>query len=163
MKNLTQCLRNHVEPSSEVLYALEEVNDSYEKTSCERFVIGTKLFFSSFVMPSGVMIFDITFDILLVIGYATYFLLVQNISTAIDVKDICSSNNTSLNISSGLMVLKSIPEKFTWAPRFFYSVAFLVIPWIFYGIEFCHSRHMTNTITKVYHIRLYILQYLHLK
>ena len=154
MEHLTQCLRNHVEPSREVLYAIEEVNDSYEKTRCERFVIGIQLFFSSFLMPSGVMVFDIAFDILLVIGYAAY--VIENIDTTIDIEDICSITNTSSNVSSELTFLKSIPEQFDWVPRFSYSLAFLVIPWIFYGIEFFHSRHLTNTIAKVYHMHNHI-------
>ena len=163
MENLIQCLRSHVEPSNEVMCAIQEVEDSYKKSRIDRFIIWIKLFFYSFAMPSILMALDIAFDTLLVIGYfyAAYD-VADSVSSMVArggafLEDTCQPLNVSSRafnqstlIDEQLMKhLENVPNEFTNIPRFYYSIAFLIVPWIFYGIEFFHSRHFTNTAKKV--------------
>ena len=151
--NLTQCLKDHVEPSSEALNAIKEVESSYAKTYFEKVKVGISLFVSSFLIPFSVMMSDMSLDIILVVGYAAYLLQVDDKVHPIGLQDVCGHYQNSSTYSNELTHLlrleKDIPSKLTGRPRFFYSLAFIVLPWIFYIIEFCHSRHLRNTMKKV--------------
>ena len=104
-------------------------------------------------MPLGIMISDISFDVILVVGYAAYLLNASDIVNITEVNQICDEPNNSINETETFMNLRrldrNIPNKLTGIPRFFYSLAFVVLPGFFYGIEFCHSRHLTSTIKQV--------------
>ena len=151
--NLTHCLRDHVEPSIEVLNAIKEVESSYAKTYVEKVTIGIQLFISSFLMPFSVMVSDMSLDIILVVGYAAFLFQLDDTVHPIGLQDVCghypNSTTYSNELTNLLRLEKDIPSKLTGRPRFFYSSAFIVLPWIFYIIEFCHSRHLRNTIKKV--------------
>ena len=150
MKDLTKCLRQHVHPSVEVLNAIKNVEDSYEKSTFQKVLILIKLFWSSFLMPLAIMISDMSFDMILLLGYACYLFMADDricLTNAIDLCPMMSHLPNSTVCESGF--LKNIPNKLNGKPRFFYSLAFITLPWLFYGFEFCHSRHWTNTTRKV--------------
>ena len=145
---------------SEVMVAMKEVEDSYEKTMSERCTVWFNLFISSFLVPSIVMVLDIAFDVLLVLAYfyAAYNLLTPNDTTKTILDDnyfnsTCGNSTLSTDgmntWRAELLYMAEIPKTLTDKSRFFYALAFLVIPWIFYAIEFCHSRHLQNTIKQV--------------
>ena len=160
MEKLTECLKSHVEPSNEVMVAMKEVEDSYEKTMSERCTVWFNLFISSFLVPSIVMVLDIAFDVLLVLAYfyAAYNLLTPNDTTKTILDDnyfnsTCGNSTLSTDgmntWRAELLYMAEIPKTLTDKSRFYYALAFLVIPWIFYAIEFCHSRHLQSTIKQV--------------
>ena len=121
-------------------------------------------------MPLGIMLSDISFDLVLVVGYA-YWLFRMDAQTSIPKFEtfcvgfdnyfytdkngqvLCPKNDTTIVTSNLIIHLEElyneIPSQLTAKPRFFYSFAFIVLPWFFYAIEFCHSRHLTKTIHKV--------------
>ena len=150
---LTECLKTHVEPSSKVLEAIKEVENSYTKTYYEKAMIWINLFVSSFLVPFSVMMSDMSLDVILVIGYAAYLLQSDDKIKPEELQNMCSNFKNSTTNSTELTPLlrleNDIPSKLTGRPRFFYSSAFIILPWIFYIIEFCHSRHLRNTIMKV--------------
>ena len=153
MTNLTLCLKDHVDPSNEVVSVIKEVEDSYEKTRCGKIVNWMTLFLTSFLIPFGVLTSDMSFDMMLVVAYAEYLEGDDTVKCyGDDLTGVCHFANNSTNQSVDSVILsleRSIPCKLRGKPRFNYSLAFIVIPWIFYGIEFCHSRHLTYTIDKV--------------
>jgi hypothetical protein len=160
MKNLTNCLKKHVEPSSNVLCAVQEVEESFETTSWIQLgSIWIQLFFQSFLMPLGIMLSDMSFDVILVIGYAYCLWTMDTQCDPPTFEDLCSGLGSSRNHTAKVISLekinREIPSKLAVKPRFFYSLAFIVLPWFFYCIEFCHSRHLTNTIHTV-NLHLYM-------
>ena len=151
-----QCIgsfKDHVEPSSKVLGAIQEVEESLDKTTFAKVMIWIKLFLSSFLMPLGIMISDISFDVILVVGYAVWLVKMDDTISATDTKGVCEDLNNSthgMEIIHNLKKLENaIPSGLGGRPRFFYSTSFVALPWFFYGIEFCHSRHLSNTINAV--------------
>lgn len=153
MKSLTNCLKSHVEPSNNVLCAIQDVEESFPKTNCEKITVWIQLFISSFLMPLAIMISDMSFDVLLVVGYAILLLQIGEKKSQSTLGNLCGNLSSSRNETETFPILRKlyteIPGKLTTKPRFFYSLAFIVLPWLFYGIEFCHSRHLTNTIRQV--------------
>lgn len=167
-KELTECLQTYVEPSADVLCAVKDMERTFRKTKKEKIMISLQLFWTSFFVPLGVMISDMSFDILLVIGYACYLWLENDTITRMPGSDsilnTCAvmtmnttTNPTVLNpfstttmdrISPG-QSLNDIPMGLSGVPRFFYSFAFIMLPWLFYCFEFFHSRHQENIMTKV--------------
>ena len=167
-KELTECLQTYVEPSADVLCAVKDMERTFRKTKKEKIMISLQLFWTSFFVPLGVMISDMSFDILLVIGYACYLWMENDTITRMPGSDsilnTCAvmtmnttTNPTVLNpfstttmdrISPG-QSLNDIPMGLSGVPRFFYSFAFIMLPWLFYCFEFFHSRHQENIMTKV--------------
>ena len=156
---LTLCLKNHEEASSEAFNAIKEVENSYEKTNYERIPIWIQLFLSSFLVPFGVMVSDMSFDIILLVGYAAYLLLRDDSINPATMEAVCPGSNPNnsviilrsyLNDVEHLLRLENdIPNHLSGRPRFFYSLFFIVLPWVFYAIEFCHSRHLSTTTKQV--------------
>ena len=154
--NLTQCLKTHVDASREVMDAIKDVEYSFAKTYFEKLMIWINLFISSFLIPFGVMMSDMSFDIILVVGYVTYLLQTDDKVEPIQLQDVCSDASNLIHqiklkeeLTHFLRLDRDIPNRLTGKPRFFYSSAFIVLPWIFYSIEFCHSRHLRSTSKKV--------------
>ena len=145
---LTTCLRDNVEPSVEVLHALEDVENCYEKDKWGMIMIFINLFITLFLVPFLVMVFDISFDIIVVKYY--YKEMIYG-----DSKNSTGFNCTHLNGSSVITVQKRteelllIPEELDATPRFYYSIGFLILPWMFYFIEFLHSRYHAKLVKKV--------------
>ena len=167
MTSLTLCLKDHVDPSNEVVSVIKEVENSYEKTRCGKFINWMTLFLKSFLVPFGVLTSDMSFDMMLVVAYAEYLSKDDDTVECYgdDLTGVCyfannlrnqslinptANNSTNQSFNSDLLKLeRDIPCKLNGKPRFYYSLAFIAIPWIFYCIEFCHSRHLTYTIDKV--------------
>ena len=70
LKELTDCLKTYVDPSADVQCAVKDMERSFPKTEKEKIMISMRIFWTSFFVPLGVMISDMSFDILLVIGYS---------------------------------------------------------------------------------------------
>ena len=65
MPELAKCFRDNLNPSAEVLVAMEDMNKSYQKTIEEKIMLWISHCVSSFVQPFAVMMADIIFDIIL--------------------------------------------------------------------------------------------------
>ena len=145
LKKFTTCLRRHVDPSVEVLKAVKDVEDSYEKSLRGKVWTFITLLWTSFLMPLSIMVSDMTFDIILVIGYSCF--LEYTLRCADEIGD-CAAQNNSTNYM--LSNLTQIPTELKTEPRFYYSLAFITLPWMFYSVEFFHSRHRVDMNRKVY-------------
>ena len=146
LARLTKCLRDNVEPSVEVLNALKDVEDCYEKSKLGMIMVFITLFITLFLIPFLVMTFDITFDVLLLIEYY------KDMDKEINSTEPCVGLNSSkINIiQANTEKLLKIPDELTGRPRFYYSLGFLFFPWIFYSIEFLHSSYYTHLLKKVF-------------
>ena len=152
ISDLTKCLRKNVGPSIEVMQALEDVEGSYPRNRKDAFKIKAKHFASDLLIPYGVMFADIAFDVMLVYGYWYQFLHTENYTeeptTFVNGCNVTSSHEND-TVSAEDVEFQTIPQKLGVKPRLFYSIAFLIIPWMFYVVEFCHSRHFNDLIRTV--------------
>ena len=150
MASLAECFRDNLKPSVEVLEALKEVEDSLPKTSWEKAIIYIKEFLSVFVIPFAVMVVDIIFDLFVVHAYSQYLYVDDDTVEDTELVDICRAYGFDPNVTQPVTRgLEHIPRKLNGRPRFVYSVGFLFVPWVFYCIEFCHSRHSETLWRKV--------------
>ena len=149
MAKLTNCLKNNVEPSTEVMNALNDVEKCYEKSTCQILLLFIGLLMIELLIPFLVMVFDMATDTYLVIEY--YEEMDHDIIPESNSTILCSKlNETILNgIDEKTEKLFKIPSELTGLPRFVYSILFLIIPWFFYFIEYLHSRYYSNLVQKV--------------
>ena len=157
MNELSKCLRQNVGPSPEVVVVLQDVDETFEKSKTEKFKLWLEMVVKDFLIPLGIMIFDIASDVALVYKFSEHLFE----DGAIDevVLDKCVYNDTSNPLEhdsfhSMITRLQKIPEKLNWTSRFFYSVGFLVIPWAFYFVEFCLSQDYAELHEEVMKIHL---------
>ena len=68
-KKLTVCLQKHLKPSIEVQKALHEVDNSLQKSTCQKALIWIRVFFKSLLIPVALLVIDVAFDGLLVHKY----------------------------------------------------------------------------------------------
>lgn len=158
MAKLTNCLKNNVEPSTEVMNALNDVEKCYEKSNCQIILLFIGLLMIELLIPFLVMVFDMATDTYLVVEYyeeIDYINILESNSTI-----LCSKlNNMTLNdIEERTEKLFEIPAELTGLPRFVYSLLFLIIPWFFYFIEYLHSRYYSNIVKKVMYLSIFILK-----
>ena len=146
---LTTCLKNNVDPSTEVMNALHDVENCYDKSITHIILLFITLLIIELLIPFLVMVFDMSTDGYLVVEY--YKEIDQSISIEKNSTVLCSRLNESIinGIEEETEKLFEIPGKLTGLPRFVYSLLFLIIPWIFYLIEYIHSRYYTNFVRKV--------------
>ena len=146
---LTTCLKNNVDPSTEVMNALHDVENCYDKSITQIILLFITLLMIELLIPFLVMIFDMATDGYLVVEY--YKEIDQSILLEKNSTMLCSRLNESIinGIEEETEDLFEIPGALTGLPRFVYSLLFLIIPWIFYFIEYIHSRYYTNLIRKV--------------
>ena len=157
MSKLTQCLKDHVEPTNEIISAMKEVEESFEKTSSfQKFTTWISLFLSSFLIPLSVMVSDMSFDNILVFGpqgYVQYLVKTNDTLPLPNVTNLCyevgNSSRDSEKFSRLTSLQQKIPSGLTGKPIFGYSLTFIVLPWCFYFIEFLHSRHREKAAFKV--------------
>ena len=128
-----------------MLDAIKDVEDSCEKSFTQKVRIWISLFWSNFLFPSGIMSFDMVLDMFLVAGYACYLGLDDDHVNSTNAFNFCT---VSQNESSSNPFL-NIPQELNGKPRFFYSLSFIVFPWMFYCLEFCHTRHCVKTTKQV--------------
>ena len=148
---LTTCLKNNVDPSTEVMNALHDVENCYDKSISQIIVLFITLLIIELLIPFLVMVFDMSTDGYLVVEY--YKEIDQTILLEKNSTMLCSRLNESIinGIEEDTEKLFEIPGELTGLPRFIYSLLFLIIPWIFYFIEYIHSRYYTTLIRKVIH------------
>ena len=146
---LTTCLKNNVDPSTEVMNALHDVENCYDKSITQIILLFISLLMIEFLIPFLVMVIDMSTDGYLVVEY--YKEIDQSIALEKNSTMLCSRLNESIinGIEEETEDLFEIPGELTGLPRFVYSLLFLIIPWIFYFIEYIHSRYYTNIIRKV--------------
>ena len=138
MLELTSCLRNNDLRSAEVASTIARVDKSYEKiTFCEKFKIWILILVTILVMPLSIQGTDMGFDVLVVYNYWE------------DTKNDNQTNNTFSgkgNCKADVPDnLSHIPDALESIPKFAYSLSFIIIPWLFYVIEFCISRYFKKT------------------
>ena len=163
LTNLTQCLKDHVEPADGIISATEEVEESFEKTRLEKVLIWIRIFLSVFLIPLSVMVSDMSLDNILVfgsMGYVRYLTIENDTLPSPNVTDLCyeTLNSTKQQFSKLLQLYEMAPGGLTGKPIFWYSLSFIVFPWCFYFIEFLHSRHRKKAANKVANIVKIFLQ-----
>ena len=157
MTSLSKCWKYHLKPSAKVLAALNDMENSCQKTQTEKINIWITDFIYSFLTQFVFMIIDMTFDVILVVRYCG---LVYGHSETKSTKKLLGGNDTCFTegdgfSSSEMMTTKfgetfmDIPTQLDQKPILFYSLAFLQIPWLLYLVEFCESRHYNKYLQKV--------------
>ena len=171
-KAFIDCLKSNIDPSIEVLNAIKDVEKTLQKDFFQTSLITGKCFIQYFLMPSTIMAVDIGFDILLINEYhkcdqdcldyqynmCLEFSKGQNTTSNATINEKCD-----FPYSNFIPAYSCIPLKFANRPRyifennilsiltsvrFFYSLGFVVWPWIFYCIEYMQSK-MFRELTKV--------------
>ena len=126
-----------------------------EKTNIEKIVTWLSLFVTTLVVPLGILTSDMTFDLILVVAYGAWLYKDDDsespskLPVCYSMKNATNETDSYTNIDDLNKLNTDIPSQLTGKPRFWYALAFIVFPWIFYGIEFFHSRHFTWTVRKV--------------
>ena len=158
-KELTECLRQHLQPSVEVQKALNDIDNSLPKGPWKKAGILVRVLLKSFLVPVVLLALDIFFDAILVRQYRDF-----DESELGNQYDICrahekgetieklGTNNTTYqgtvcerNLSSAHPFV-CIPLALKGYPRFNYSLAFVISPWIFYWIEYCQSPYWEESV-----------------
>ena len=118
---LTTCLKNNVDPSTEVMNALHDVENCYDKSITQIILLFITLLMIELLIPFLVMVFDMSTDGYLVVEY--YKEIDQSISIAKNSTMLCSRLNESIinGIEEETEQLFEIPGKLTGLPRFIYS------------------------------------------
>ena len=151
-RNLTACLQKHLTPSIEVQKALHELDNSLQKSTCQKAFIWIRVFFKSFLIPVALLVLDVAFDGLLVYKYHDH-----EESNLLDQYHMCKEaviNRTSTQLHndtceaewSSTMPFVCIPLALDKYSRFNYSLAFVLSPWIFYHIEYGLSKYWTDSV-----------------
>ena len=154
LEKFTKCLKENVEPSIGVSSAIHEVETSFEKTYFEKIIISLKLFLTSLIVPLGIMSSDMAFDLILVVAYSAWLYALDDSESASKYgcnirNDTANEMDSFSNIEALNSLNSNIPSQLKRKPRFWYALAFIVFPWVFYGIEFFHSRHFASSVKKV--------------
>ena len=167
--DLACCFYKHLKPSGDVLRAIQEVEKTKEKGKGAIVGIWVQSFFKGFFIPVGIMATDILFDIFLVQRYyyliqdqdcltaqwsgCHYLPPAFDTSCGLNTTDqatqgngqgfFCIPNNACKDFNMTVPMDKHnvfcIPLKLDARPRFFYSLGFIVWPWVYYFIEFLQS------------------------
>ena len=154
-KELTECMKKHLKPSVEVQRALNDIDSALPKSFLKKAGIWVRVFLKSFLLPVLLLCADVFFDAVLVDKYSDHedsdydeqyqfcrFGLGNETGMGIDQDITCVKNLSST------MPFVCIPFALEKYPRFNYSLAFVISPWIFYYIEYCQSDYWQNS-TKV--------------
>jgi hypothetical protein len=146
MLDLTGCFKENDLRSAEVANTISRVNDSYEKiTICEKFRTIVKILILTFAIPIAVQGMDMFFDGLVACSFWEKAMDESGAITEVNITSLLQ-DSCLVNVTDRL---SHIPEKLEYIPRLYYSVSFIIIPWIFYFIEFCISRYFKETKEKV--------------
>ena len=154
-RKLTACLQKHLTPSIEVQKALHELDNSLQKSTCQKALIWIRVFFKSLLIPVALLVLDVAFDGLLVHMYHDY-----KESNLLDQYHMCKEaaiNRLRLNSTqlydntceanwSSSMPFVCIPLALDKYSRFNYSLVFVLSPWIFYHIEYSLSKYWADSV-----------------
>ena len=132
---LKECFKKYLHPSQEVLEILNDAQKSMKKSSTDKCCLWFEVFFTSLLLPLIVIGADIFSDVCLVISYSS---INDN-----GIEKIFQECKDHFNSTSGTSFF-CIPYKLQGEPRFFYSLGFLLSPWIYYVVEFSQSRYYRN-------------------
>ena len=155
MLDLTGCLQENDLRSAEVANTISRVNDSYEKiTIRDKFKTIVKILFLTFAIPITIQGMDMFFDGLVALSFYEKAMDESGNITEVNITSVLQ-NSCLVNVTDRL---SHIPEKLEYIPRLYYSLSFIIIPWIFYFVEFCMSRYFKETKEKV-SMSLNILHY----
>ena len=69
LKAFIECLKKHIDPSIDVLEAMNDVESMLPKSSITTAIIIVKAFIEHFMLPVAIMALDMIFDIILVREY----------------------------------------------------------------------------------------------
>ena len=154
--DLEKCFHKRLIPSEEVLEVLKQIQKTRPKSKINVAVTWMKTFFFSFLIPSTMIALDMAFDILLVHHYSE---MDQDCLTAQwqvcrgqNVTETCGEETTDIPDYMEENKYLCIPLKLDLTPRFYYSLGFVLWPWLYYVTEFCQS-----TIGKSIHEVLYLI------
>ena len=152
MFKLTSCLKKNDLRSGELVTTIKRVDDSHEKHSkWEVFKMILHIVATAFVVPIMIQGFDMWFDGWVVIRYGNLLaeeeknkerLTRSLLQHEFEQPEPIHHNETQpLCHIEDFQTLLSYPEALSYWPIFNYSLSFIVIPWIFYLIEFFLSRY----------------------
>ena len=125
-ESLSRCFRDNLklQTSGEVYKILTFMKGTLPKSEASKVITKITIFADIFLVPFTVMLLDIITDILVVINYAYVALLAMK-----EEKDTFAQELTNYRYTESLSFLE----------RFCYSLSFLLIPWVFYLLEFMNS------------------------
>ena len=151
-QDLTECLRKRLKPSVEVQQALNDIDNALPKSNLKKAGIWVRVFLKSLLLPVLLLFLDIFFDAILVNKYSDF-----DDSNLEDQYNSCRSHETGIGIEQTNRTVNQdyvcetnitssrpfvcIPLALKANPRFNYSLAFIISPWIFYYIEYCQSEY----------------------
>ena len=137
-KELTQCLRKHLQASDEVQIALRDVDNSLKKKQSKMIFIWVVVFCQCLLLPVSLLLLDAVPDMILVDSYRNdwYESIPWNRTMHDSNFEVCSRNNCSEN-----MRFVCFPHKLERFPKFVYALIFVLSPWVFYFFEYLHSGH----------------------
>ena len=147
---VTRCMKKHLKPSVEVQMALSDVNNSLKKKKTKIVWIWIKVFLKTLLALVALMLLGLFFDIDLVVRYR---------------KDLNDPTSIMWNVTFGpcLNETLNVSNPFVCFPKglgdqskFFYALAFVISPWVFYLFEYFHSDHCVN----FQKVRYFICSYL---
>ena len=160
-KDLTECLKKHLQPSVEVQKALNDIDNSLPKGPWKKAGILVRVLLKSFLVPVVLLFLDIFFDAILVDQYRDfeeselenqYNICRAHENEKGEIIERLGTNNTTYqgtvcerNLSSAQPFV-CIPLALKGYPRFNYSLAFVISPWIFYWIEYCQSPYWEKSV-----------------
>ena len=152
MSALTSCFMEKDLRSAEVAKTIKRVDESYERTVCGKIKTIIFIVLSACLVPILIQGCDMFFDGLVVLTYSR-LLAVEANRTSTDT----SANSTPLYDSSFFKScpinaseeFMKIPAALKTLPKFNYSLSFIIIPWVFYLIEFLLSRYLKEAVSEV--------------
>ena len=141
---LTKCFKKNLNPSLEVWQALSEIEESYPKDNFKKLMIWISTFFFALVWPSSVLAFDVGSDYNLLEDYHP-----DSVNSSSTYLFACNrylerSNSTCANrkqefANHGFKDLCELPQKLPQESRFYYLLAFILMPHFFYSLEFIQT------------------------
>ena len=151
-RELTECLRKHLKPSVEVQQALNDIDNALPKSNLKKAGIWVRVFLKSLLLPVLLLFLDVFFDAILVNQYSDFEdsnleyqynvcrshetgMGIEQTNQTVDQEHVCETNLSSSR------PFVCIPLALKANPRFNYSLAFVISPWIFYYIEYCQSEY----------------------
>ena len=136
--DVSQCFRDNLnlQTSSEVHNTLQFMKEYLPKDGLAMFAEKLLIFLETFFVPFLVMMFDIVTDILLVVSYAYKVLWPAN---RIDALLPQTAENYTTNSATTTTFVPESTLPLSYEKRLIYSATFLVLPWLFYLIEFARS------------------------
>ena len=167
-REVTKCFRANLQSSLEVHKALKNIEETYAKSQFKKIGICLRVFVFICLIPAFFMMFDMGTDIKLVHDYYNCYIYNHTSYTYTHANDTrqedlllqsCEGRNKSPMIEfmqndTFQRGFYSYPDHLSTEAKFFYSLIFIIIPWIAYMIEFYLSKKFTLCIEVFLHVLL---------